>query len=416
MNLPAINFTSNKTRAVLIIGSVAGAVTLYLGGVACVRSWKRKQQANAAAAAELTELEEMAATRHDTVFDKKKTPDIIIEDAAAPHVVKSDAELLRQLRDIEVGNITPISSTVLRHRSQMANADDSKGIVPAILRMAGAAEDEVATARTRRERSAARDVAAGKPAMQSSITPNGPQLPVPMPGLPESMDMIEVPVDVNDPSKGITSVLRHTVILGAEDVTPLRGNKLGHRQSIVDIEQPVVEVVAPQIGNDIPVVAPSNTPDPVSAAKVAEFEQEAVQSFERIWNLLTDAGKVIDFNEAWSDGTDYYSNAVGYGAASVQLKPGHQATTVDFAGRKLIFTGTPLGTLLTFQRYSEVKEGVYVNLSSPDLDKSGFLPMNNVLSGTEIRDLLMDRGDGLGNIGERLQNAKERMAKRLHNR
>lgn len=416
MNLPAINFTSNKTRAVLIIGSVAGAVTLYLGGVACVRSWKRKQQANAAAAAELTELEEMAANRHDTVFDKKKTPDIIIEDAAASEVVKSDAELLQQLRDIEVGNIAPVSSTVLRHRSQMASADDSKGIVPAILRMAGAAEDEVAIARTRRERATARDDATGKALMQSIITPNGPQLSVPASTLPESMDMIEVPIDVNDPSKGVTSVLRHTVVVGAGDVTPLRGNMLVPRQPVVEVEQPVVEVMASPVGNDIPVVAPSNTPDPVSAAKVAEFEQEAVIAFEHIHKSLADAGKVMDFNEAWSDGTDYYSNAVGFGAASVQLKPGVQAATTDHAGRKLIFTGTPLGTMLTFQRYSNVKEGVYVNLASSDLENSGFLPMNNVLSAAEINDLLVDRGDGLGNLGERLQNAKNRMAKRLHNR
>lgn len=68
--------------------------------------------------------------------------------------------------------------------------------------------------------------------------------------------------------------------------------------------------------------------------------------------VFQEVEKTIAFEREWENGTGYFDGAV----SAVELAPGQRAKSVAGDGRRLIFVGTRLGTVVAFERYSPIGE------------------------------------------------------------
>lgn len=93
----------------------------------------------------------------------------------------------------------------------------------------------------------------------------------------------------------------------------------------------------------------------------------------KVFNSLFDEIKtVIPFSEKWYNGTGYLDGAV----RDVKLEPGARAKSetsgVDGLTRRIILIGTPVGTVVFFERYLPEKDGtrssIIVNNVPSELD------------------------------------------------
>ena len=64
----------------------------------------------------------------------------------------------------------------------------------------------------------------------------------------------------------------------------------------------------------------------------------------------------VDFDNSWSNGTGYFDNAKFY-----KLEPGKMVKATDPNGRKIILMGSPLLTIVFFERYSDRKDIIVSN-------------------------------------------------------
>lgn len=65
----------------------------------------------------------------------------------------------------------------------------------------------------------------------------------------------------------------------------------------------------------------------------------------------------IAFNAAWANGTGYFD-----GAVAEEIEAGEVRQCKDNLGRQLVLIGTPVGTCVVFERYSDNKEKLVCNL------------------------------------------------------
>lgn len=106
----------------------------------------------------------------------------------------------------------------------------------------------------------------------------------------------------------------------------------------------------------------------------------------KVFNSLFDEIKtVVPFSEKWYNGTGYLDGAV----RDVKLEPGARAKSetfgIDGLTRRIILIGTPVGTVVFFERYLPEKDGtrcaVIVNNVPSELDgiiASGSVPDNKL--------------------------------------
>jgi hypothetical protein len=119
-------------------------------------------------------------------------------------------------------------------------------------------------------------------------------------------------------------------------------------------------------------------------------------------NKFDSIEKVIEFNHEWDSGTGYFYAAVetignGEQEIAVSLKPGEMAKCTSQDGRKMIFVGTPLGTCVVFQRYSN-DSGTLVANQAISLRKAGLIE-NGALTYDAIQRIIGGEYTG-DNIGE----------------
>jgi len=138
--------------------------------------------------------------------------------------------------------------------------------------------------------------------------------------------------------------------------------------------------------------------------------------FMETWKTLEIEEKFIAFNPLWIGVDGDLANSVGFGPHQVNLQPGDQLISTDPEGRKFIFTGTPVGSVVVFQMYKIHTLDIYAFNGTPDLEAAGVLPFEGDLSVDGMKSIIADRGDGKGNIGTRLMNLRKSMNKKLHNR
>ena len=75
----------------------------------------------------------------------------------------------------------------------------------------------------------------------------------------------------------------------------------------------------------------------------------------------------IEFKPSFNNGTGYFDPAVEL----VKLNPGEEAkTTCPETGRKIIFIGTRLGTIVVFQRYSNPTKVIAYNAQTSSILKA----------------------------------------------
>jgi len=74
------------------------------------------------------------------------------------------------------------------------------------------------------------------------------------------------------------------------------------------------------------------------------------ERFEEVYHYA----EKMEYNSSWSDGGEYLS-----GAVKTPLKSGVVMASVCPKGRKILLIGTPVGTVVVFERYVN-NNGVYV--------------------------------------------------------
>lgn len=112
----------------------------------------------------------------------------------------------------------------------------------------------------------------------------------------------------------------------------------------------------------------------------------------------------IPFNPEWNNGTGYYDGACK-GPDKVIIDAGQMAKCISpFPNnRKIIFVGTPVGTLAVFERFSEGANGVYVHNAVHHFLSQLIQPQSplNAHDMCSILGQAWDKGDS--NIGMRIQ-------------
>jgi hypothetical protein len=99
--------------------------------------------------------------------------------------------------------------------------------------------------------------------------------------------------------------------------------------------------------------------------------------------------KVTNFNPSWYNGTGYFDHAVNGGPHSVTLEVGEMSKSLAAGddGRKLIFVGTDLGTIVVFQRFTDDSEKIVSN-ADRRLEQSGLLGIGSLISRSDLQRIL----------------------------
>lgn len=82
--------------------------------------------------------------------------------------------------------------------------------------------------------------------------------------------------------------------------------------------------------------------------------------------------KVIPYDHSWANGTGYFN----YASKLVELKPGEEAKSVATApdSRRIIFIGTPVGTVVFFERYTDGTGSAFVVVVNRPKELTDLLP------------------------------------------
>lgn len=110
--------------------------------------------------------------------------------------------------------------------------------------------------------------------------------------------------------------------------------------------------------------------------------------------------KAIEFNEAWSNGTGYFDNAV-YGNDAPAVKPGTIVKSVTPGNRRMLIVGTLLGNVAVFDRYYGNAEGVFVYNTTSAVERTCMI-RNKSLDEEDLTNILGAPWDNY-NIGQRIE-------------
>lgn len=115
-------------------------------------------------------------------------------------------------------------------------------------------------------------------------------------------------------------------------------------------------------------------------------------AFNRAFDSIDNS---IEFQESWNNGTGYFDPIVHNGP---RLVIGEQVKSETANGRRLIVTGTPVGNLVVFERYSADDSGrsPVIVYNSPD-------SLRAILGGTSLSEsqvMLALGGPGYDNLGK----------------
>ena len=120
--------------------------------------------------------------------------------------------------------------------------------------------------------------------------------------------------------------------------------------------------------------------------------------FSTVYN--SDQVKAIEFNEAWSNGTGYFDNAV-YGDDAPIVKSGTIVKSVTPGNRRILIVGTLLGNVVVFDRYADNAQGVFVYNTTSAVERACMI-RNKSLDEEDLINILGAPWDNY-NIGERIQ-------------
>jgi hypothetical protein len=126
----------------------------------------------------------------------------------------------------------------------------------------------------------------------------------------------------------------------------------------------------------------------------------AASHFNEMFDVIKNE---IPFNVEWNNGTGYYDGACK-GSDKVILEPGELAKSISPMpnNRKMIFVGTPVGTVVVFERFSGGENGVYVHNAAHHFISQLIQPQSP-LSAHDMGSFLgqiWEKGDS--NIGNRI--------------
>jgi len=115
-------------------------------------------------------------------------------------------------------------------------------------------------------------------------------------------------------------------------------------------------------------------------------------AFEAAYNALD---TVVEFDDRWANGTGYFDHAVNL----VCLAPGEQAKSLSTNGRRIIFTGTVFGTVVTFERYTPGTGSMFVIARNIPAELNSVVPGGS-LSLEWLSDYIFDHEENLGHLVE----------------
>lgn len=115
--------------------------------------------------------------------------------------------------------------------------------------------------------------------------------------------------------------------------------------------------------------------------------------------------ETIEFNPLWISSNGYYDYAVNLqkeGVDYVQLKPGQEVKCVTDDGHKIIFVGTPLGTLAVFDRFNRYKTPVVSFCGSQEFNELKIIIMTELSVWDLVRIFGVIPNDNIGTRLDRL--------------
>jgi len=123
--------------------------------------------------------------------------------------------------------------------------------------------------------------------------------------------------------------------------------------------------------------------------------------FSDIFDRLVNAGKAVEFNTAWANGTGYFDHVVCNEHAP-KLEAGDMICFIDASERRGIILGLPkgLGNIVVFERFTRGENGVLTFNSLNKISKSfGF---QGKLSDEQVEFILGNTMYGDENLSERI--------------
>jgi hypothetical protein len=130
-----------------------------------------------------------------------------------------------------------------------------------------------------------------------------------------------------------------------------------------------------------------------------------VQIFNARFNTIKNE---IPFNPEWNNGTDYLDHSVN-GPHAVKLAIGEmgRSTTPMPNNRRMIFVGTPLGTVVVFERYTGGKHDVFVTNITDELRESRLFITPGAITQASMHTILgypddFDKNENLGTMIARI--------------
>lgn len=139
-----------------------------------------------------------------------------------------------------------------------------------------------------------------------------------------------------------------------------------------------------------------------------ETKNPSVELFARVFNSIE---TVIPFERSWKNGTGYFN-----GAVNVKLAVGEQAKAVcDDSARRIIMTGTPLGTVVVFERYSpeaDKRSDIFVGNYTSEFKQARLFDVGSALNTATLDRLLGDSRypNVMPNCGQTLAKAHAAMS------
>lgn len=127
----------------------------------------------------------------------------------------------------------------------------------------------------------------------------------------------------------------------------------------------------------------------------------AATNFNEMFDIITTE---VPFNDEWDNGTGYYDGACK-GDDKIKLEVGELAKCISPIpnNRKMIFVGTPVGTVVVFERFTNGEGGIFVHNAAHHFISQLIQPQSP-LNANDIFSFLgqpWDKGDS--NIGKRLE-------------
>lgn len=127
---------------------------------------------------------------------------------------------------------------------------------------------------------------------------------------------------------------------------------------------------------------------------------ETLAHFDKVFSEIKDQDKVVAYNPAWENKTEYLDNAVD-GADALKLETAMQVVSTDAHQRRIIITSTEFGNVVVFERYAPSfgSKNILVFNAPTDEALEDLLPQSSELTLWGLIAIIGDKENFIPNVG-----------------